>query len=219
MRQVLMRAVMAAGLASGLTAGPAWATGPVSFDDSWRTQAFSLFSSNSYDFRGDAVSVASDGSVSLAYRPLPERFWSAQGAGWAWEVTRGVPATDLRRKGGDDRNLALYFVFLPQDEAERLRNTNVRRLLRNDAAHVLVYVWGGAHDRGAVLDSPYLGPRGKTVVLRPSGTGQARERVDLGRDYARIFGGEAALVGLAVSGDSDDTDTAIRGEIRDLSLQ
>lgn len=215
MRQVLTFGMIAAALAGA----PAWPAGPVSFDDTWRTQAFSLFSSNTYDFRGDAVSVASDGSVSLAYRPLPERFWSVRGAEWSWEVTRGVPATDLRRKGGDDRNLALYFVFLPQDEAERLKNTSVRRLLRNDAARVLVYVWGGDHGRGAVLDSPYLGPRGKTVVLRPAGTGQARESVDLTRDYARIFGGDAALVGLALSGDSDDTDTAIRGVISALRLQ
>jgi hypothetical protein len=43
--------------------------------------------------------------------------------------------------------------------------------------------------------------------------------VDLAGDYARAFGGSAgALVGLAVSGDSDDTDSTISAAIANLSL-
>jgi hypothetical protein len=96
----------------------------------------------------------------------------------------------------------------------------VTTLLNNDAVRVLVYVWGGSHARGAMLDSPYLGARGKTVVLRGAGTGQAREQVRLDRDYARAFGGDAtSLVGLAVSGDSDDTDSRIMAQISGLTLR
>ncbi len=192
---------------------------PVSFDGSWKTQKFSLFSSNSYGFNGSSVSVASNGSVSLAYRPLAESYWDAASAKWSWSVQEGVPATDLRKKGGDDRNLALYFVFLPASEAQALKGASVRKLLTNDAARVLVYVWGGAHDRGTVLNSPYLGNRGKTIVLRGSGTGSANESVNLARDYAKAFGGGApALVGLALSGDSDDTDSRIRASISGLNI-
>ncbi|MEN8658631.1 DUF3047 domain-containing protein [Marivita sp.] len=201
-----------------LAALPALAA-PVSFDGSWKTQKFSLFSSNTYGFNGGSVSVASNGSVSLAYRPLPENYWGASSAKWSWSVQEGVPATDLRNKGGDDRNLALYFVFLPDAEAQALKGASVRKLLTNDAARVLVYVWGGAHDRGAVLNSPYLGDRGKTIVLRGSGTGSASESVDLARDYSRAFGaGDASLVGLALSGDSDDTDTRIRASVSGLNV-
>jgi len=191
---------------------------PVSFDGSWKTQKFSLFTSNKYGFNGNSVSVASDGSVSLAYRQLDTSFWGASSAHWSWRVDEGVPATDLRQKGGDDRNLALYFVFLPEAEAQRLQGASVRRLLTNDNARVLVYVWGGAHDRGAVLSSPYLGNRGKTIVLRGSGTGSAKETVNLARDYANSFGGDAALVGVALSGDSDDTDSRIRASISGLMV-
>ncbi|WP_439123972.1 DUF3047 domain-containing protein [Marivita sp.] len=192
---------------------------PVSFDGSWKTQKFSLFSSNKYGFNGSSVSVSSDGSVSLAYRELPEPYWNASSAKWSWSVQEGVPATDLRKKGGDDRNLALYFVFLPQAEAQALKGASVRKLLTNDAARVLVYVWGGAHNRGAVLSSPYLGNRGKTVVLRGSGTGSANENVNLSRDYANSFGGgDVALVGIALSGDSDDTDTRIRASVSGLNI-
>lgn len=212
----MFRFVCAAALC--LSAWPALAA-PVSFDGSWKTQKFSLFSSNTYGFNGSSVSVASDGAVSLAYRPLPESYWSASTATWSWSVQEGVPATDLRQKGGDDRNLALYFVFLPQAEAQALKGASVRQLLTNDAARVLVYVWGGAHDRGAVLGSPYLGKRGKTIVLRGSGTGSANESVNLARDYANAFGGgDTALVGLALSGDSDDTDSRIRASISGLNV-
>jgi len=43
--------------------------------------------------------------------------------------------------------------------------------------------------------------------------------VNLAKDYSRAFGGSAgALVGLAISADSDDTDTVIQGAISGLTL-
>lgn len=205
-------------LALSLFAGAAQAN-QVRFDGSWKNQKFSLFSTNRYAQQGATLGVASDDSVSLLYNAVPQSLWPADAASWTWQVSQGVPGTDLTRKGGDDRNLALYFVFLPQADAERLRGTSVTRLLNNDAVRVLVYVWGGDHARGEMLPSPYLGARGKTVVLRPSGTGSARERVDLAADYRKAFGSAStALVGLAVSGDSDDTDSIIRAQVSDLRL-
>lgn len=203
-----------------LLAAPA-AAQPVAFDGGWQNQKFSLFSGNRYGQQGDALTVASDGSVSILWRALPDAQWPARKARWSWAVDRGVPETDLRRKGGDDRNLALYFVFMPEDVARALGpRPGIRRLLDAPEARVLVYVWGGAHRRGEVLDSPYLGPRGRTVVLRPSGTGAHAEEIDLAADFARAFGGQAtALVGLAVSADSDDTGTAVEGRISGLRLE
>ncbi|MDJ0858227.1 MAG: DUF3047 domain-containing protein [Dinoroseobacter sp.] len=193
---------------------------PIPFDGAWKTQRFSLFSSNTYRFKGSELDVLSDGSVSMAYVALDSSRWDARDAQWNWSVVEGVAATDLTRKGGDDRNLALYFVFLPQAEAERLRGGSIRKLLGNEQARVLVYVWGGEHGRNQQLDSPYLGARGKTVVLRNAGTGTHREDVDLARDYQRAFGSQVeALVGLAVSADSDDTDGAIRARIAGLRLE
>ena len=192
---------------------------PVSFDNSWKHQRFSLFSSNSYGFNGSSVSVKSDGAVSLAYRALDQRLWSASNARWSWQVNAGVPPTDLAQKGGDDRNLAMYFVFLPQTRAEELRGAKVTKLLQEKTARVLVYVWGGDAKRGQVLASPYLGARGKTIVLRGAGTGAFAENVDLARDFGRAFGGKPeALVGLAISGDSDDTDTRIQAMISNLEV-
>tara|TARA_R110002096_G_scaffold229063_6_gene418566 strand:- start:4255 stop:4908 length:654 start_codon:yes stop_codon:yes gene_type:complete len=208
-----------ASLIATLLASPAPA-GPVPFDDTWSTQRFSLFSSNTYGFEGDAVSILSDGTVSMAYRQVEPAQWGAKRAAWGWEVSRSVPATDLTLKGGDDRNASLYFVFMPPQEARALgAKPGIRKLLTAESARVLVYVWGDNRARGTMLDSPYLGKHGKTIVLRKAGTGRYSEKVNLAADYARAFGGPAgALVGLAVSADSDDTDTTIRARITGLSL-
>ena len=109
------------------------------------------------------------------------------------------------------------------DEASARRagpNPRLRSLLGNRNAKMLVYVWGGDHQRGEVLDSPYLDARGKSLILRGAGTGTHAETVDLAADYARIFGGTPdALVGIAVSADSDDTETAIRASISDMVIR
>jgi hypothetical protein len=191
----------------------------IAFDGSWKEQRFSLFSKNDYGFNGSSLDVASDGSVSMAYVQLPESVWGASGAKWQWAVSQSTPATDLRQKGGDDRNLSLYAVYLPADQAQKLKGAKITKLLSEDSARVLVYVWGGAHNRGDFLDSPYLGARGKTIVLRGSGTGSHSEAVDLAGDYRKAFGGTpGALVGLAVTADSDDTDSQIAASISNLVL-
>ncbi|WP_050526038.1 DUF3047 domain-containing protein [Pseudorhodobacter aquimaris] len=192
----------------------------VAFDKSWSTQRFSLFSSNKYGFKGREMTIASDGSVSLAYTRVAEPLWGARSAKWSWAVSQSVPATDLAKKGGDDRNASLYFVFLPEAEAKALgAKADVRKLLTSQSARVLVYSWGDDRGRGTVLPSPYLGSRGKTILLRAAGTGSHAEQVNLAADYKRAFGGQAgALVGLAVSADSDDTKSRIRASITGLSL-
>ena len=211
--------LFALGLALSGAAALPLAAATVPFNDSWKVQRFSLFSGNDYGFNGSSLSVASDGTVSIAYRPLSQSAWGARKASWSWAVSEGVPPTDLTRKGGDDRNLALYFVFLPEGEAQALQGASITRLLGEDAIRALVYVWGGDHARGAVLPSPYLGARGKTVVLRGSGTGSHGESVDLAADYARAFGGmPGALVGIAVSGDSDDTNSRIDASVSGLAV-
>lgn len=202
-----------------LSAGAA-ATDPVPFDGAWKTQRLTLFGpQNDYGFGGDTLRVTSQDAVSLAYRELDPSLWGARRAAWSWAVDAGVPPTDLTRKGGDDRDLSLYFMFLPEDRARELRGANATALLNEEAARILVYVWGGDHAPGEMLESPYLNARGRTVVLQPAGTGSAAAEVDLAGDHARAFGGAPeALVGIAVSADSDDTDSRIDARISDLRV-
>lgn len=213
-----MRLFTFALIATTLCAATAGA-GPVSFANGWSEQRFSLFSSNDYQF-GSQLGMISNGSVSLAWTRLPRAEWGATSASWAWAVEQSVPATDLAQKGGDDRNLAIYFVFLPEDVAETMEGANIRQLLGRSDVKTLIYTWGGNHGRGQVLQSPYLPGQGVTVALRQAGKGSHSEAVNLASDYANAFGGQpGALVGLAVSGDSDDTGSVIRAAISGMSLQ
>jgi hypothetical protein len=191
---------------------------PVSFASGWNEQRLQLFNSNDYTF-GSTLGIVSEGAVSLAWTRVPRGEWGATGATWSWQVDQSVPATDLARKGGDDRNISLYFVFLPQDEAAALEGANIRQLMGNSNVLILQYAWGGNYGRGAIVPSPYAPGQGVTVALRQAGTGVHAENVDLARDYAAAFGGTpGALVGLAVSADSDDTDSVIRAAVGSLSL-
>ena len=210
----LMIAAVATALATAAAAGP------VSFANGWQEQRLSLFSSNDYSF-GQNLGLVSEGSVSIAWSRVGRDDWDTAGASWTWTVDQSVPATDLSLKGGDDRNISLYFVFVPESLAPSLEGANIRSLLGNDDVRIVQYAYGGNHSRGQVIPSPY-GPSGQgvTIALRQAGTGSFNENVDLAADYARAFGGEkGALVGLAVSGDSDDTDSVIRAAIGNLVLR
>lgn len=192
----------------------------VSFSN-WKEQRLSLFSSNDYSFGAQTLTMKSDGAVSIAWGRVPERLWDATSASWTWNVTQSVPATDLSRKGGDDRNLSLYFVFLPEDQAQAMKGKSIRRLLGNTSVRIMQYAYGGNHKRGTVIKSPY-GPSGQgvTLPLRQAGTGQYAEKVNLSADFKRAFGGaRLKLVGLAVSGDSDDTDSVIAASLSALNVR
>ncbi|WP_342068557.1 DUF3047 domain-containing protein [Yoonia algicola] len=194
--------------------------GEVRFDNGWQEQRLSLFSSNDYAF-GQNLGLVSEGSVSIAWSRVGSTDWSTDAASWNWTVDQSVPPTDLSRKGGDDRNISLYFVFVPESIAPSLEGANIRALLGNDDVRIIQYAWGGNHARGQVIASPY-GPSGQgvTIALRQAGTGSFGESVDLAADYARAFGGEkGALIGLAVSGDSDDTESVIRAAVGNLTLR
>ena len=213
MKTLALAALVAAQPSLGITAEV------VPFDGSWKEQGFLRLLSNDYVQRGEQLDVVSDGTVSLLWRPIEQSRRSAQVASWAWRVQESVAATDLTVKGGDDRNLAVYFVFVDPGRVEALAGGSVRRILRERSAQALIYVWGGKHDRGAILPSPYSAQL-RTKVLRGSGTGAHRETVDLISDYREAFGSRpGALVGLAVSADSDDTKGKIKASISDLAVK
>ena len=194
--------------------------GPVSFSSGWAEQKLSLFSSNDYNF-GTNLSMTSNGSVSIAWSRVSQSDWGANGASWSWTVNQSVPATDLSRKGGDDRNISLYFVFVPESVAPSLAGAGIRSLLGRSDVRVIQYAWGGNNALGSVIPSPYgKTGTGVTIPLRLAGTGNASENVNLSADYARAFGGQkGALIGLAVSGDSDDTSSVIQAAIGNLTLK
>lgn len=215
---VLMR-ILSLVLPLALSASAA-AAGPISFGNTWNEQRLQLFNSNDYSFNGGSMSIASNGGVSLAWTRTTRGDWGARSASWNWSVDQSVPATDLRRKGGDDRNISVYFVFLPEADAANMEGANIRQLNGNPNVRILQYVWGGNHSRGSVQQSPYAPGQGANVILRSAGTGSNSESVNLASDFAAAFGGTpGALVGIAVSGDSDDTGSTIRASVSNLAVR
>lgn len=216
-----MRIIKLLAIGAVLAGGALQARGePIRFDKNWKEQGFLRLWSNDYGLKGNSLKVGSDGTVSLLYRRVPEGLRGVTKAAWKWAVSESVKATDLTRKGGDDRNLALYFVFVDPASAAKLAKAPARKLLTNPNTRALVYVWGGDYKRGQVLYSPY-GPRTlKTVVKRAAGTGSFSESVDLERDFKRAFKQEkGVLVGLGITADSDDTDGKISAVISNLVVQ
>lgn len=190
----------------------------VTFSDNWTEQAFSLFSSNEFVLNADTLDISSEGTLSVLWKKLPPSMWEANQANWDWAVEVSVPATDLTVKGGDDRNLSIYFVFSPQEYLPKSKG-KLTDLLKNKDVRVLMYVWGGDHDRGEVLPSPYLEDFGKTIILQRAGTGRASEQVNLANDFLRVFGeNPEKLVGIAISADSDDTRSTIYSSISNLKI-
>ena len=205
-------AIMASFLAAPLSAGE------IDFSSGWNEQKLSLFSSNDYAF-GETLEIGSDGTVSIAWTRLPQEEWSARSASWDWSVSEGTPPTDLSVKGGDDRDISVYFVFVPEARAQELMEANIRSLLGDEDVRVLQYIWGGSNEVGSVFASPYQPEQGANVILHGSGTGEASEEVDLSADFREAFGEDpGALVGLAISADSDDTETSIRATVSDMML-
>ena len=204
-----------------LLLAPEWASArTVPFDGSWQDQTFLFRSANDYIQEGARLRIQSDDSVSVLWRPAPPDVRDARRARWYWTVDQGVAPTDLSLKGGDDRNIALYFLFAPREVASDMEETSPDRVFRHDAVRILVYVRGGNHEPGTIVNSPYLEPRGVLLPLRGTGNGTFAESVDLNADYRRAFGSPpGVLLGLGISADSDDTDGVIEAELGNLVIE
>jgi hypothetical protein len=218
-RDVLI-GLTAAATAATLPLRPAHALGTQPFDRSWRALTFRRIPPTQYTLSGTRLGILAEQSASVIYRSVEPSAQAATITRWSWSVSESVPPTDLSRRGGDDRNIALYFVFMDAASAARLSpDTSLTRLMANRSARILIYVWGGSHAPGSIVPSPYTRGRGVSVIRRAAGTGSHTESVDLQADHARAFGSRyEALVGLAVSSDSDDTGSVVRAELRDLTL-
>ncbi|QJE72067.1 DUF3047 domain-containing protein [Aerophototrophica crusticola] len=208
-------------LAIGILAGPAWAglerdaaaTHPALAEAGWEVlrrpgKPLAGFAPGP----DGAVAVSADSAVGFLVRKAdkPTRFLA-----WRWRVDQAPPATDLRRKGTDDRPLAVT-VFFPRDPG---MFGFVRRAMAGDLpdGRVLSYVWGGLDPAGARFPSPYMGDAGGLVVLQGPGapTGQwVGACVDLGADYRTAFDGEDPPASyLALSSDSEDSGGTVRAAI------
>ncbi len=174
-----------------------------------------------------AIEVLSENSVSTLYRPIEVDIRERPVLTWRWRVDQPAPATDLSAKGEDDCSLALYvgFPFQPGEASffERLKRPLVESWVGEDApGRVLRYVFCGRHQRGEVVESPYLGSAGFMRVLRPTDAPVGEwfaEQVDLAADYREAFGEEPPNpTQLAIQADTDNTRSTSRAYVADLAF-
>lgn len=194
----------------------------------WRELVFRDKRPNRFAAEGGGVRVEGGGAVSVLYRDLAGIDLAATPVlTWRWRVDAAPPPTDLARKGGDDRALAVYVGFA-FDAAragglERGRRAVLQRLARRELpGRVLTYLWGGDGRAEGWFDNPYLGGAGRMRVLRgpdaPLGEWFG-ERVDLAADHEAAFGQPpTAPRQLSISADSDDTASRAAGTVAGLGF-
>lgn len=193
----------------------------------WREMTFRDKPGNRYIPDGtDGILVESRNSVSVAWRRLPADLSRTPWLRWRWRVDRAVPATDLTRKGGDDRSLSVYVAFAWVPERAGFLERSVRAVLgtlvgEQLPGRLLTFVWGGDGRSSGWFANPYLPVGAKLRVLRdgtaPHGV-WLEERVDVRTEFLAAFGEDPPLVEqVGVGADSDDTGSEARGAVRDLA--
>ena len=165
-----------------------------------------------------AISVESADSVSVLYHPIEVDLKATPILTWTWCAKGSVPATDITRKGGDDRALAVYVGFKPGPDEDQGFLDFVKGLGGNVPSTVLTYVRGATNPTGRWLDNPYTPGSGFYRVLESRPTGACiTEQVDVVADYRAAFGRPVPEpMQLAVSSDTDDTHSRVDGEVRGL---
>ena len=189
----------------------------------WQELTFKNITPNRWREDGGAVVAESSNAASILYQRVSVSLASTPMLRWRWRVDQATPATDLARKGVDDRPLALTIGFA-YDSAnasmgERMKRVIVERVAGADApGRVVDLTWGGSRPVGTLLPDPHAGESGRQLIVRESGEGDWQEQsVDVAALYRRIWGAEpppVTQIGILV--DSDDTDTTARSAISDI---
>jgi hypothetical protein len=165
---------------------------------------------------GGEITVRAEGAVGFLVRALAA---PAPRVAWRWRVDAAPPPTDVTRRGGDDRPLALHLLFAdaaPGPMAALRRAMRGALMPEGFSGRALTYVWGGLAP-GGPWPNPYAPRDGALIVLRgpaaPLGT-WFEEAVDAVADHARAFGEPGAPPShVCVSADTDDAGGLALGRV------
>ena len=221
----LLATLLSSAIAMPAQAGPV-PFGPALESQGWKPLTFRSLTPMQFSANGAGqLEIRGTKAASLIWKALDESEWQARTASWRWRVESGPPATSLTVKGGDDRAIALYFVFARDDAAARAArgSSSLGSAMWWSSGSALVYVWGGVGAKNAVIASPHMGSSGKLMLRQPGSLADGKwqpERADLAADFRRAFGREPGpLVGIAISSDNDDTGTSTRAAIEGLGIE
>lgn len=169
-----------------------------------------------FTHRPDGLAISGEGAGSFVWRRVEG---PAGCLSWRWRVDAGPPPTNLTRRGGDDRAIALTAGFQgwPPHVTAWQRTQHAVAQLRAGSHRLprslLLYVWGGTGREPPLFVSPWVPGLAKVRVLRHAGTPTGRwfdERVDLAADWRAAFGAEPPpLQEIAIGTDGEDTQARI----------
>lgn len=183
---------------------------PALTEAGWRLLTFDPPPARFRQLEAGGIEVEAKGSVAVLYREVSGKDATKPVLAWRWRVDRAdIQPVDLGRKERADRPIALHVGFEQDDStSDFMRALAARMMGAPPPGRVITYTWGGTHEAGTVLVSPYLGDEGRIVILRPGDfpLGQwVGESVDLKADFRRFFGYAPPPVAyIALSADADD---------------
>lgn len=228
---MLATAVVAAAPLLGGAASPA-ATPPDLEQQGWRKVVWTGLQPATFSATSSrGVHIRAQGQGSFIARPLRGE---AGCLAWRWRVDAGPPATDLSRRGGDDRAIAVSVGFAGFSPQASLVLRTQHAMAQASAGGVnlprsaLTYVWGGTEREGAgrpngFFPSPWTGGLSQLRVLRPAEAPRGQwveEVVDLGADWRAAFAGEQVppMIEVAISTDTDDSGARVDAQVENIRL-
>lgn len=162
------------------------------------------------------LEIRSHKSSSVLYTAVADDPIEASTLTWSWHVVEGLPATNLKKAGGDDRVLAIHVVFAEDGMMSRFKGM----FSPFARGRVLTYVWGG--HMTDEFPHPHLPESAWMIIRQPTDAPMNTwidETVDLQADYQRVFGSKMPPVAyIGVSGDADDLGEMCFGMVRNIAL-
>lgn len=190
----------------------------------WQELKFDDKTPNRWREEAGALVVEGNSTVSILYTGASVSAQATPILRWRWRVDQGLPATNLNRKGGDDRAISLTVGFA-YDSSQASMGESMRRVIVESVAgadapgRVIDLTWGGTAPVGSMAESPYSGYSGRIVPMETSvaGGGWVEEAVDIGALYRTAWGDQPPPVTrIAISSDGDDTGSSISARITDI---
>jgi len=190
----------------------------------WNELKFDDLSPNTWREDAGAIVVNGNSSVSVFYTDAKVSPSATPILRWKWRVDETPPATDLTKKGGDDRPISLIIGFA-YDSANSSLGEKMKRMFVESVAgadapgRVIDLVWGGTAPVASIAESPYSGYSGRIKVMEnsASGSGWIEEEIDIAALYRSAWGTEPpAITRIAISSDGDDTGSTVDARIANI---
>ena len=179
------------------------------------------------------IEIETNKSVSIAYLPFDTAKLDLRKTSnlvFEWQHEGQVIDTDVSKKGGDDRIIAIYLAFPYQPENASLKEKLLRPLVvaskgRDAPGRLLTYLWAGEPKVGRWFENPYTGKAGYMKVIQDARDGSNNaniwhaHKVNIVADFQDKFGHMPPTPAyVAIGVDSDDTKMRAITRVRGLKF-